>query len=65
MFERLKKTANALILGRRGISPNVDKFLKDHGDEAILEIIISRNVVSSFLTGSMKLISTQFRERAG
>ena len=65
MFERLKKTATALILGRRGISPNVDKFLKDHGDEAILEIIISRNVVSSFLTGSMKLISTQFRERAG
>ena len=64
MFERLKKTATALIMGRRGISPNVDKFLKDHGDEAILEIIISRNVVSSILTGSMKLISTQFRERA-
>ena len=65
MFERLKKTANALILGRRGISPNVDKFLKDHGDESILEMIISRNIVSSILTGSMKLISTQFRERAG
>ena len=65
MFERLKKTATTLILGRRDISPNVDKFLKDHGDEAILEIIISRNVVSSILTGSMKLISTQFRERAG
>ena len=65
MFERLKKTVTALILGRRGISPNVDKFLKDRGDEAILEIIISRNVVSSILTGSMKLISTQFRERAG
>ena len=43
-------------------SPNVDKFLKDHGDEAILEIIISRNVVSSILTGSMKIISSQFRE---
>ena len=24
--------SNALVLGRRGISPNVDKFLKDHGD---------------------------------
>ena len=65
MLERLKKTANALVLGRRGISPNVDKFLKDHGDEPILEIIISRNVLSSLLTGSMKLISTQFREDVG
>ena len=65
MLERFKKTANALVLGRRGISPNVDKFQKDHGDEPILEMIISRNVVSSILTGSMKLISTQFRERAG
>ena len=27
--------------------------------------MISKNVVSSFLTGSMKIISTQFRERAG
>ena len=63
MLQRLKKTANALILGRKGISPNVDKFLRDHGDEPILEMIISRNVVSSILTGSMKLISTQFRER--
>ena len=52
-------------MGSRGISPNEDKFLKDHGDEPILEMIISRNVVSSILTGSMKLISSQFRERAG
>ena len=65
MFERLKKTANALVLGRMGISPNVDKFQKDHGDEPVLEMIISRNVVSNILTGSMKLIVTQFRERAG
>ena len=43
----------------------VDKFIRDHGDEFILEIIISRNVVSSILTGSMKLISTQFREGVG
>ena len=54
MFERLKKTTNALIFGRNGISPNVNKFMGDHGDEPILEMIISRNVVS-----------TQFREKAG
>ena len=65
MFERLKKTTKALVYGRENISPNVDKFMRDHGDEPILEMIISRNVVSSLLTGSMKLISTQFRERAG
>ena len=65
MFERLKKTTKALVYGRENISPNVDKFMRDHGDEPILEMIISRNVVSSLLIGSMKLISSQFRERAG
>ena len=62
MFGRLKKTTKALVYGRDNISPNVDKFMRDHGDEPLLELIISRNVVSSILTGSMKLISTQFRE---
>ena len=47
------------------VGHTVDKFMRDHGDEPILEMIISRNVVSSLLTGSMKLISTQFREKAG
>ena len=65
MFERLKKTTKALIYGRENISPNVDKFMRDHGDEPLLEMIISRNVVSSILTGSMKLLSSQFREKVG
>ena len=56
MFERLKIPTKSLIYGRENISPNVDKFLRDHGDEPILEMIISRNVVSSLLTGSMKLL---------
>ena len=64
MFERLKKTTKALVYGRENISPNVDKFMRDHGDEPILEMIISRNVVSSLLTGSMKLLSSQFREKS-
>ena len=64
MFERLKKTTKSLIYGRENISPNVDKFMRDHGDEPILEMIISRNVLSSILTGSMKLISSQFREKS-
>ena len=65
MFERLKKTTKSLIYGRENISPNVDKFMRDHGDEPLLEMIISRNVVSSILTGSMKLLSSQFREKVG
>ena len=65
MFERLKKTTRALVYGRENISPNVDKFMRDHGDEPILEMIISRNVISSLLSGSMKLISMQFREGVG
>ena len=48
-----KATTEALFYGRNGISPNVDKFLTDHGDEFILEMIISRNVISSILTGSL------------
>ena len=65
MFEGLKMTTNALTFGRNGISPNVNKFMTDHGDEPILEMIISRNVVPSILTGSMKLISSQFKEAVG
>ena len=65
MFERLKKTTKALIYCRHRISPNVDKFMRDHGDEPISNLIISRNFVPSVLTGSLKLISAQFRERAG
>ena len=37
--------------------------MRDHGGEPLLEIIISRNVVSSLLTGFMKLISSKFREK--
>ena len=62
MFERLKQTTRELIYGRDGISPADDKFMRDHGDEFILEMIVSRNVVSSILTGSIKFISSPFRE---
>ena len=64
MFERLKKTTKALIYCRDRIFPNVDKFMRDHGDEPISILIISRKVVPSILSGSLKLISAQFRERA-
>ena len=65
MLQRLKRTTEALFYGRNGFSPTVDKFLNDHGDEFILEMIISRNVTSSILTGSLKILSRQFREQSG
>ena len=65
MLQRLKRTTKALFYERNGIAPNVDRFLNDHGDEFILEMIISRNVLSSILTGSLKILSRQFREQSG
>lgn len=40
MLRRLKKTTKSLFFGRDGIPPNVDRFLNDHGNEFILEMII-------------------------
>ena len=65
MLQSLKRTTKALLYGRNGISPNVNRYLNDHGDEFILEMIISRNVISSILTGSLKILSRQFREQYG
>ena len=62
---RILNIANSLINGRKGISPSVDRYLREHGDEPIIQIIISRNVVSSLITGTLKVISPQFREMNG
>ena len=59
----IEKTTIAILMGRDGIRPNVNKFLRDHGDESITEKIISRNEISSLTIGSLKVISSQFRER--
>ena len=64
MLRRLKRTTRSLFHGRNGISPNVDRFLTDHGDEFILQMIISRNLISSILTWSLKILSKQFKEQA-
>lgn len=53
-----------MFYGRYRISPNVDKFLNDRGDEFILEVIISRSVISTELTESLKILSSQFRKRS-
>jgi hypothetical protein len=35
MLQRLQKTADSLLNGRKGISPSVDRFLEEHGNEPI------------------------------
>ena len=46
MFERLKKTTKALVYERDNISPNVDKFMRDHGDEPLLETTLREIIIS-------------------
>jgi hypothetical protein len=35
MFNRIKNTADSLLNRRQGISPSVDRFLEEHGNEQI------------------------------
>ena len=57
---RILNIAKSLVYGRKG-----DRYLREHGDEPIIQIIISRNVVNSIITGTLKVISPQFREMNG
>ena len=40
MLQRLKRTTKALFYGRNGISPNIDKYLNNLGDEFILYLVL-------------------------
>ena len=62
---RILNIAKSFIYGRKGISPSVDRYLREQGDEPIIQIIVSRNVVNSIITGTLKVISPQFREMNG
>ena len=63
MLNRIKNTADALLNGRNGISPSIDRFLQEHGDEPITQLIISRNVISSLITGTLNIISPNFKKK--
>ena len=63
MIHRIVNTTNALINGRKGINPSVNRFLDKHGDENITEIIISRNVISSALIGTINILSPNFKKK--
>jgi hypothetical protein len=37
MLNRIKSTADSLLNRRQGISPSVDRFLDEHGNEPITQ----------------------------
>ena len=63
MFNRIKNTADSLINGRKGISPSVDRFLQEHGDEPITQLVISRNVINPLITGALNILSPNFKKK--
>jgi hypothetical protein len=63
MFNRIKNTADSLLNRRQGISPNVDRFLDEHGNEQIRQFIISRNVINPLITSTLNLISPNFKKK--
>jgi archaellum component FlaF (FlaF/FlaG flagellin family) len=62
-LNRIKSTADSLLNRRQGISPSVDKFLDEHGNEQITQFIISRNVINPLITSTLNLISPNFKKK--
>ena len=50
---------NSLIFGRK----NIEKFLRDHSNEPILEMLISRYEISSLISGTLKILSPKYKKR--
>jgi hypothetical protein len=63
MLQRLRNTANSLINGSKGISPSVDRFLDEHGNEQIVSFVMSRNVISPLITGTLNILSPNFKKK--
>jgi hypothetical protein len=63
MLQRLRNTADSLINGPKGISPSVDRFLDEHGNEQIVNFVISRNIISPLITGTLNILSPNFKKK--
>jgi hypothetical protein len=63
MFNRIRNTVESLRGQRLGISPSVDNFLQIHGDEPIKELLISRNEINPLITGTLNIISPNFKKK--
>jgi hypothetical protein len=63
MISRIRSTVDSLRGNRIGISPSVDIFLEEHGDEPIQQLVISRNIINPFITGTLNIISPNFKKK--
>ena len=63
MINRIRSTVDSLQGKRAGISPSVDRFLDEHGDEPIQQLIISRNVISPLITSTLNIMSPNFKKK--
>jgi hypothetical protein len=41
MISRIQNTLDSLLNRRQGISPSVDRFLDEHGNEQIVQLVTS------------------------
>jgi hypothetical protein len=62
-MDRLRNTIESLQGRQMGVTPSVDRFLLEHGDESTKEFIISRNVLSPLLKGTIGILSPSFKRK--
>jgi hypothetical protein len=62
-MNRIRTTIASLRGNQIGISPSVDRFLDEHGDEQIIEFLISRNVTSPLIIGTLNVLSPSFKRK--
>jgi hypothetical protein len=63
MISRIQNTVDSLRGNRIGISPSVDRFLNEHGNEPIVQLLISRNVINPLITGTLNILSPNFKKK--
>jgi hypothetical protein len=63
MISRIQNTVDSLLNKRQGISPSVDRFLDEHGNEPITQLVVSRNIINSLITGTLNFLSPNLKRR--
>ena len=62
-MNRFRNTIESLKGNRAGISPSVDRFLDEHGNEQIVQLVISRNIINPLITGTLNILSPNFKKK--
>jgi hypothetical protein len=62
MILRIQNIIDSLLNRRQVISPSVDRFLDEHGNEQIVQLVISRNIINPIITGTLNIVSPNFKK---